>query len=67
MSLYRKMGEYRVDTGRQWAEVNFVPNWLGDSKKSLEYRFIATREPLNVQPLPGGIVGAAVPHHDDVR
>ena len=24
-TLYRKVGEHRVDTGQQWAEVNFVP------------------------------------------
>ena len=37
----------------QWAEVNFVPNWIGHSKNSPEYRFIATRERLIEQPLPG--------------
>ena len=51
--LYRKVGEYRVDTGQQWADVNFVPEWIGRSKKNPEYRFIAIREPLNEQPLPG--------------
>ena len=52
-TLYRKVGEHRVDTGQQWAEVNFVPNWIGHSKNSPEYRFIAIRERLNEQPLPG--------------
>ena len=52
-TLYRKVGEHRVDTGQQWAEVNFVPNWIGHSKNSPEYRFIATREQLIEQPLPG--------------
>ena len=51
--LYRTVGECRVDTGQQWAEVNFVPEWIGRSKKNPEYRFIAIREPLNEQPLPG--------------
>ena len=51
-TLYRKVGEHRVDTGQQWAEVNFVPNWIGHSKTSPEYRFIATRERLIEQPLP---------------
>ena len=23
-TLYRKVGEHRVDTGQQWADVNFV-------------------------------------------
>ena len=52
-TLYRKVGEHRVDTGQQWADVNFVPNWRGHSKNSPEYRFIATRERLIEQPLPG--------------
>ena len=52
-TLYRKVGEHRMDTGQQWAEVNFVPNWIGHSKNSPEYRFIATREQLIEQPLPG--------------
>ena len=30
-----------------------MPNWIGHSKKSPEYRFIAVRERLNEQPLPG--------------
>ena len=51
--LSRKVGECRFDTGQQWAEVNFVPEWIGRSKKNPEYRFIAIREPLNEQPLPG--------------
>ena len=52
-TLYRKVGEHRVDTGQQWAEVNFVPKWIGHSKNSPEYRFIATRERLDRPPLPG--------------
>ena len=51
--LYRKSGHYRVDTGQQWAEVNFVPEWVSRSKKNPEYRFIAIREPLKEQPLVG--------------
>ena len=44
--LQRRVGEHQPDTGQQWAEVNFVPNWIGHSKRSPEYRFIAVREPL---------------------
>ena len=40
-------------TGQQYAAVNFVPNWIGHSKKSPEHRFIAIREPLRNPPLPG--------------
>ena len=51
--LSQRVGEYEVDTGQQWAEVNFVPNWIGHNKSSPEYRFIAVREPLRKPPLPG--------------
>ncbi len=51
--LHRRLASTWVQTGQQWAEVNFVPNWIGHSKKSPEYRFIAIREPLREQPLPG--------------
>ena len=52
-TLYRKVGEHRVDTGQQWAEVNFVPNWIGHSKNSPDYRFMAITERLDRPPLPG--------------
>ena len=42
-----------MPTNQEWAEVCFVPDWAGYSKKSPEYRFIATREPLRQAPLPG--------------
>ena len=42
-----------MDTGQQWTEVNFVPNWIGHRKNSAEDRFIVIRKPLNDQPLPG--------------
>ena len=45
--------ELEVDTDQQWAEVCFVPNWIGHSKKSADYRFLAIREPLREVPLPG--------------
>ena len=51
--LHHKVGEHLVDTGQQWAEVNFVPNWIGHSRNSPGYRFIAIREQLKEQPLPG--------------
>ena len=51
--LFRKVGEHRVDTDQQWAEVNFVPNWIGHSRNSPEYRFLAIRERLIKQPLLG--------------
>ena len=51
--LYREADGRPVPTGQQYAEVNFVPNWIGHSKNSPEYRFIAIREPLRNPPLPG--------------
>ena len=42
-----------VKTDQQWAEVCFVPNRIGHSKKGPEYRYIAIREPLRQLELPG--------------
>lgn len=38
---------------REWAEVCFVPNAIGHSKKGPEYRYLATREVLPQAELPG--------------
>ena len=51
--LRRSVGSREVSKGQQWAEVCFVPNWIGHSKKSPEYRYIAIRERLRKPPLPG--------------
>jgi hypothetical protein len=46
-------GELR-ETSRQWAEVCFVPNAIGHSKKGPEYRYLAIRERMQDQlMLPG--------------
>ncbi len=52
-TLAREVAGRQVPTDQQWAEVCFVPNWIGHSKQSPEYRFIAVREPLQQVPLPG--------------
>jgi len=52
-SLLREVNGKSVETGRQWAEVCFVPNKIGHSKKGLEYRYLATREELKQPELPG--------------
>ena len=39
--------------GRQWAEVCYVPNAIGKKKTGCEYRYLATREALQQQELPG--------------
>ena len=51
--LRREVDGRRVETGQQYAEAPFVPNWIGHSKNSPEYRFIAIRERLRNPPLPG--------------
>jgi hypothetical protein len=51
-SIYRQEGGKEVETGREWAEVCFVPNKMAQ-KKGLAYRYIATREPLAQLELPG--------------
>ena len=48
-----RSGELR-ETDRQWAEVCFVPNAIGRSKKGPEYRYLAIRERMQDQlMLPG--------------
>jgi hypothetical protein len=34
-------------TDQEWAEVRYVPNWAGHSRKRADYRFLAIREPLH--------------------
>ena len=51
--LYREVDGRRAETGQQLPEVNFVPDWIGRSQNSPEYRYIAIREPLRNPPLPG--------------
>jgi hypothetical protein len=46
-----------VETKRQWAEVCFVPNAIGRSKKGPEYRYIAIREPMQEQLCFAGMQG----------
>jgi hypothetical protein len=51
--LYRMVEGGRQDTGQQWAEVCFVPQGSGFSKKGPAYRFLAIREPTRQLELPG--------------
>ena len=48
----KKTGEWKK-SGYEWAEIVFVPNWVGCKKSSPEYRYIATREVLRQGLLPG--------------
>jgi len=47
--VLKKVGGGWVESGRQWAEVCFVPNAIGHSKKGCEYRYIAIRERMQEQ------------------
>jgi hypothetical protein len=49
-SPLKKMVQGReVETGTEWAEVCFVPNAIGHSKKGPEYRYVATRRAMEEQ------------------
>jgi hypothetical protein len=39
------------ETGQEWAEVCYVPNWAGHSRNRADYRFLAIREKLAEPPL----------------
>lgn len=39
--------------GQEWAEINFVPNWMGHTKTNPGYRYLAVREPVRQAVLPG--------------
>lgn len=56
--LLKKVKGRHIDTGRQWAEVCFVPNAIGHSKKAPEYRYLAIREPMAEQQILPGIDAA---------
>jgi hypothetical protein len=51
--LKREKDGKLVETGQEWAEVCYVPAWTAVSKKGKDYRFIAVRELLPQQELPG--------------
>jgi hypothetical protein len=50
--LFRVVDGRSEDTGQEWAEVCFVPNWVGHKKHGPVYRYLAIREPLEQQALP---------------
>lgn len=43
---------HREKTAQEWAEVAYVPNWAGYSRRRADYRFLAVREPLRQRELP---------------
>ncbi|MCA1961356.1 MAG: transposase [Desulfomonile sp.] len=52
-TLYRHEKGELLDTGQQYAEVCFVPNWVGHKKDGPTYRYPAIREPVEQPALPG--------------
>jgi hypothetical protein len=51
--LLKAVDGKQVQTAREWAEVCFVPNSIAFGKNAPTYRYLATREALHDQPLPG--------------
>lgn len=52
-SIHKVVKGEVVESGHEWAEVCFVPNKIAQSKTGLEYRYIAVREELEQETLPG--------------
>jgi hypothetical protein len=60
--LFREVNGEKIKTGREWAEVCFVPSAIGHSKKGPEYRYVATREVMAEQMIiPGTIEDREAP------
>jgi hypothetical protein len=52
--FYKEIKGQRIETRKSWAEVCFVPNAIGCSKKGVGYRYLAIREAMEEQlRLPG--------------
>jgi hypothetical protein len=51
--VMKKVKGVMKETNKEWAEVCFVPNAIGSSKNGPVYRYLATREPLRQDVLPG--------------
>jgi len=51
--IYKKKKGKLVESGREWAEVCYVPNEIGHSLNGPAYRYLAIREPLRQAALPG--------------
>lgn len=51
--LYREENGELKETGQEWAEIPFVPNAIGHSKKGPSYRYLGIREVIKQRELPG--------------
>ena len=52
-ALYKEYDGFRMKTNQEWAEVCFIPNAIGHSKKAPVYRYLAIRETIGSPELPG--------------
>jgi len=52
-ALYKEYDGFRMKTNQEWAEICFIPNAIGHSKKMPVYRYIAIREAMGSAELPG--------------
>lgn len=50
---YKMVDGKPLDTGEEWAEVCFVPSWVGHKKHGPTHRYVAIHEPLEQQALCG--------------
>lgn len=50
----------KIESGQEWAEVCFVPDWACKSKKTPDYRYIGIREPMAEQQEIQGLVPAPI-------
>jgi len=48
-AIYKEVDGSNIKTEQEFAEVCFVPTWVGLSKKNPDYRFIAIRERMSTQ------------------
>lgn len=56
------LDEHVGETDQEYAEIAFVPNWIGNgSKEAPQYRFLAIREPLRQLDLPHVIEQPVLP------
>ena len=61
-ALYKEYDGFRMKTNQEWAEVCFIPNAIGHSKKAPVYRYIAIREAMGSAELPGlGLIQQPLP------
>lgn len=59
--IYREVNGELEETGQEWAEIPFVPNAIGHSKKGPSYRYLGIREVIKNKELPGTQCQSSLP------